>query len=97
MCLTPGYIKPGHDDPPPASFLAFQGDMMVLSFTDDTIMPKAAVDALHRNFLSASVTARHVSPAEMDMTSTGHFGAFRPGSPKLWGMIADWLAGQRAR
>jgi predicted alpha/beta hydrolase len=66
--------------------------ILALSFDDDHIAPRRAVEALLREYRSASwVEHRHLRNREHGR-QLGHFGFFRPGVvPALWTECADFL------
>lgn len=63
-----------------------------LSFTDDEIAPRAAVEALRPYYPQARIERLHLAPSEIGMGSIGHFGFFRKAMPRAaWSDLADWL------
>jgi len=68
----------------------YRGRVLALSFTDDALGAREAVDALHRRWTAASLTRRHVAPSGNG--SLGHFGYFRAGpGPALWEETIAWM------
>jgi predicted alpha/beta hydrolase len=65
--------------------------MLALSFADDPFAPRPAVEALHREYAGATVSHRHLRPADVGAPRIGHFGFFKPGLPALWADVAAWL------
>ena len=74
--------------------------MLFLSFGDDTLFaPKAAVDALARDyFVSACRVRCHVEPREHGLPTIGHSGFFDPGCcPRSWwDDLSNWMANVKA-
>ena len=62
------------------------------SFGDDTYSPYATVAALLTFYPNAATTHKHVRPADIGVSSIGHFGFFRDRfADSLWAESADWL------
>jgi predicted alpha/beta hydrolase len=80
----------GHRPDTPARFAAIGFPLRIVSFTDDPLAPRRAVDALAGYYRRAPVQRRVVAPTELGARGIGHFGFFRArvGAP-LW---ADALA-----
>jgi len=69
--------------------------LLSLSFSDDTIAPRQAADALMDYYPQAQVERRHVAPGDWGLQQIGHFGFFRRAMPvQYWDMAADWLLHQ---
>ncbi len=82
------------DGVPVDGFERVTAPMLALSVSDDLYAPKPAVDWLHALYRRAQVTRRHLTPAELGLTSLGHFGPFREaGKPAVWPLLADFLRG----
>jgi predicted alpha/beta hydrolase len=64
--------------------------ILALGFADDAYAPRAAVEALHREY-GGVVEHRHLRPADLGVDRVGHFGFFKPGLPALWRSVAEWL------
>jgi predicted alpha/beta hydrolase len=65
----------------------YSGPMLAISLEGDHYAPRAAVDALVREYPNAKVTRRHIEDP-----SVGHFGVFRPGAGMgVWEGIIDWI------
>lgn len=70
----------------------YAGPILAYSFSDDAIAPRAAVQALLACYRSASITHRHVDPADAAARQIGHFGYFRTASgASLWERDVNWL------
>ncbi len=71
----------------------YRGRVLAWSFADDELLGcHRAVDALHRRYVQADVTWRHVAPADVGVRRIGHFGYFRePAGPPLWERTIDWI------
>lgn len=91
MCNTPGYVRPTSRHPPNPSFAKWQGPMLVVSVSDDEIMPPRPIDDLHENFAGARITRWHLTPAEVGPERVGHLGMFKKGAEPLWDRMADWF------
>ncbi|MBP7062798.1 alpha/beta fold hydrolase [Ferrovibrio sp.] len=67
--------------------------LLSLSFSDDPIAPKAAVDALLGYYPAARIERRHIAPADWGLPKLGHFGLFHRAMPvQHWDALLDWLA-----
>ena len=72
-------------------FSALQLPAMMLSFTDDTLAPKPAVEHLMKFYGNLKWTHRRAKPAEIEQKEIGHFGFFkRYTSYALWLEILGW-------
>ena len=70
-----------------SGYSAYRGPLLAISLEGDNYAPRAAVDALAREYSNAQVERRHIADA-----SISHFGAFRRGvGEKLWDEIVSWL------
>lgn len=66
--------------------------LLSYSFSDDAFAPRAAVEALHREYGNARVTRRYLTPAGLGVKSIGHFSFFRPNAlPGVWEDTVKWL------
>jgi predicted alpha/beta hydrolase len=80
-----------------ARFDAVRAPILGLSFEDDPVITKPAVDELHGFYRSARVERRHLPPAAAGRARIGHFGYFSPESRgSLWRDTLDWLRGRAA-
>ena len=71
---------------------AYEGRVLALSFSDDKLGVRRAVEALHRVYPRAALELRHVHPRDIGAAHIGHFGFFRGrAAPKLWEQTAAWL------
>lgn len=65
-----------------------------LSFTDDEIAPKSAVEALRPYYPRAKIERQHLAPSDVGIGAIGHFGFFRKAMPRAaWADLAEWLEG----
>lgn len=65
-----------------------------LSFADDEIAPKSAVEALRSYYPRAKIERQHLAPSDVGTTAIGHFGFFRKAMPRdAWTDLVDWLEG----
>lgn len=67
--------------------------LLAYSASDDRIAPRAAVEALLREYRGANrVIHRHITPEGVGVSAIGHFGFFRDGAvPGLWQECASFL------
>jgi predicted alpha/beta hydrolase len=91
LCCTPGYLRATSRSPPDPSFVKVNAEMLVMSFTDDVVMPKAPIDDLHENFINAKRERIHLMSSLLGIESIGHLGAFRESSKPLWQRWSKWL------
>ncbi|MBL8513171.1 MAG: alpha/beta hydrolase [Betaproteobacteria bacterium] len=78
-----------------AGYHEVSAPVLSFSFSDDTYIPKPAIEQLHGWFTGAQVTCRHLTPPEAGAKSVGHFGFFKLGHDHaLWREAADWLLRQ---
>ena len=87
-CRQPGYLI---DDPelPIERFMQFRAPVLAISVDDDDWGLRRNVEAMMRHY--PNVEWQHVTPAEADADTLGHFGYFREKAKPLWGRLADWL------
>ncbi len=82
-------------------FDAVRAPVLGLSFEDDAIITREAVDALHGFYRHARVERRHLVPTQAGRARIGHFGYFHADSrDTLWRDSLAWLrerAGAGAR
>ena len=72
-----------------AGFESFSGSLASFVFTDDTIAPQAAAEALAAEYDTTSKVIRVIKPSDIGHSSIGHFGAFRSKfKESLW----PWLS-----
>lgn len=73
------------------AFGRFRAPILAISFEDDEMITRAAVDEMHRHYRAAEVERRHLSPGEAGRR-VGHFGFFAEASREgLWAPSLDWL------
>ncbi len=64
-----------------------------LSFTDDSVAPFEAVEALRAYYPQARQQRLHLAPTDVGAASIGHFGFFRRTTPVAqWDELAIWLS-----
>lgn len=87
-CRFPHYFL---DDTslPLERFKQFQAPVLAYSFDDDDWGTPQAVDAMMKAY--PNLTRRHVIPADIGVSSLGHFGFFRPKAKALWQDPIGWL------
>lgn len=82
-CRHPNYLEADHPDRAQRS-AALTAPVLALSFTDDELLARESVDALHRWFTGAVVHRRHLSPEELGVPRMRHHGFFRRQHAHLW-------------
>jgi len=83
-CRHPNYLEADHPDRADRCS-ALKAPVLSLSFTDDELLAREAIDSLHRWFTGAVVHRRHLSPAELGVPQMRHHGFFRSRHAHLWG------------
>ena len=77
-CRTEDYLLGGDGETRRPGFARVRAPMLALSFADDPYAPPAAVEWLLQQYGAASITRRHIAPADAGVGRIGHFGFFRP-------------------
>ena len=91
-CRNPEYMVDDAGRPLRPHFADLRAPVLAFSFSDDPFAPRTAVDQLLSFYSEASVTHRHVVPAELGLRGVGHFGFFRESCREpLWEECARWL------
>ncbi|MBM3568551.1 MAG: alpha/beta fold hydrolase [Alphaproteobacteria bacterium] len=91
-CLSPHYVSDERGQPLRPYNHLLRVPLRFLSFADDGIAPRRAVEALLDYYPNAERQHIHLAPAEIGAEALGHFGFFRPDGPiAAWGAAADWL------
>jgi predicted alpha/beta hydrolase len=92
-CLDPEYMIGAEGPVARELFSRVRTPITSLSFTDDEFMSARNTEALHEFYCGAPRTMRRIAPAEVGLTTIGHFGFFRPSSREpLWdGVLRDEL------
>jgi predicted alpha/beta hydrolase len=91
-CRHPLYLL-GDKSLPLERYKDFTAPILAYSFADDTWGTRRAVDAMMQAY--PNVERRHITPADKDLNSIGHFGFFRPKAKVLWQETLAWLEQQR--
>ncbi|MDR4262275.1 hypothetical protein FO501_28815 [Bacillus pacificus] len=65
-------------------FAQVKQPITALAFSDDEMMSKAGIDALHGFFSGSEVTRIEISPAQIGKKRIGHIGWHRRGYEALW-------------
>jgi predicted alpha/beta hydrolase len=94
LCRTPGYLRQTTASAPEPNFSMLEAKMLVMSFTDDNVMPKAAIDDLHENYCNAQRERIHLTPCALGFEKIGHLGAFREANQALWKRWVVWLSAE---
>ncbi len=92
-CLHPEYLL-AEGEGARAAFERVRCPILSLSFEDDEMLPRRAIESLNGFYRNARLEHRHRSPGEAGATRIGHFGFFsaRQGSG-LWAESLAWLRG----
>lgn len=61
--------------------------LIIIGFSDDQMMPPAAVARLARRYPNAQITETMVEPRGRDLPPIGHLGAFRKRASNIWPLI----------
>jgi predicted alpha/beta hydrolase len=92
---TPHYIVDAAGQPIRSDFASFKAPVLSYSFADDSLAPKAAVDALMEYYENAPIERRHLQPGDIGSKAIGHFGFFRERyKTPLWESSLSWLNSQ---
>ncbi len=66
-------------------YAAYSGPLTSISFTDDPMATKKAVDKMAGYYRNAQVTRQHLAPSDFNLNEIGHFGFFRrQGDGRHW-------------
>lgn len=76
-CLDRDYAAGAEGAPVRAAFAAVRLPIHAVSFTDDELMSRRNVEAIHAQYTGAAVTARRLAPADLGVRRIGHFGCFK--------------------
>lgn len=87
-CRTPGYLVGDGFESRREGFARLLAPVLAYGFDDDIYAPRAAVDALHSLYVSASIERRQLG---RDAGRFGHFGFFRPRHRAHWADVAAFL------
>lgn len=79
----------GHDL---AGYQRLAVPLRCIGFSDDGFAPRVATEALLAQYPMARIEHQHLHPADLGLTSVGHFGFFRPRAQALWEDCVRWLA-----
>jgi predicted alpha/beta hydrolase len=91
-CRHPQYLMGDQSMRQRAAYHEVTAPILSFSFADDRYIPKPAIEQLHGWFTRANVTRRHLTPAEANAKSIGHFGFFKLGRDHaLWREASEWL------
>ena len=90
-CRHPDYMlhRDGRSIKSTGGFDHFNAPVLGMSFSDDSVISKSAIDALHSLYTSAQVTRRHLTPESLGVEQVGHFGFFRPSCRDIWPLAID--------
>lgn len=92
---SPHYVVDGDGRPLRPYNLELRCPIRWLSFSDDPVAPRAAVDALMAYYPVARIERTHLVPAQLGLANIGHFGFFRRSMPPAaWNELAEWLRTQ---
>ncbi|MCG8605186.1 hypothetical protein MJD09_09335 [bacterium] len=85
----PKYLLNAQGDPviDSGDFDHFTQPIVGVSFSDDNMISKPAIDALHKVYRRADVTRLHFEPLDLGKKEIGHFDFFRSRNADLWPII----------
>jgi len=87
-CRSRRYLL-DHVDGAPQAFAAFRAPVDALAIDDDDYAPLTGVEVYASHLPGARVEA--ITPAELGLSTLGHFGPFRPDAHALWDRMIDAL------
>ena len=91
-CRQPQYSVKDANANQTNRYSEFSGPILSLSFDDDTMASKPAVDAIHGLYTGAKVERRHLRAKDFPPGRIGHFGFFKlPPDHVLWAEALAWL------
>jgi predicted alpha/beta hydrolase len=93
-CLHPDYVlSEGADSY--ARFARVKAPILSISFADDALITRSAIERLEAAYPNARVDSRHIAPRDMGRERIGHFGFFsRASRETLWKQSLEWLRGE---
>jgi predicted alpha/beta hydrolase len=90
-CLHPDYMLSEGGDTY-ARFARVKAASLSLSFSDDAMIERRAVETLEHSYPNARIESRHVAPADIGTTGVGHFGFFAGHrQATLWKDALEWF------
>jgi predicted alpha/beta hydrolase len=96
-CLHPDYVL-SEGGESYARFARVKVPMLSLSFTDDSLITRRAIEHVEASYPNARIDSRHVAPSDLGREHIGHFGFFSPaGGDSLWKLALDWLRGNAGK
>ncbi len=91
-CLSPDYLMGEGGDAWRTRYAALTQPMLCFSFTDDELMSRRNIDALHAFYAQAPRDMRRIAPQDIGERAIGHFGFFRPRfQGSLWPQVESFL------
>ena len=94
-CRQPDYLLGDESVRREAGYEDLRVPMLSFSFSDDTYIPKPAIEQLHGFYRNARVERHHIRPTDVGESRIGHFGFFKLGAANpLWKQAAEWLTVQ---
>ncbi|MBI3716790.1 MAG: alpha/beta fold hydrolase [Betaproteobacteria bacterium] len=94
-CRQPEYLMGDESVRRQAGYEDVRAPVLSFSFSDDTYIPRPAIEQLHGFYRNARIERHHISPADVGESRIGHFGFFKLGEPHaLWRQSLQWLAAQ---
>jgi predicted alpha/beta hydrolase len=74
-------------------FAALHQPALMLSFSDDSLAPRKAVEQLMQFYKNLKWSHMHVKPEDLLQKEIGHFGFFRRNSSfAFWGEVLQWIS-----
>ncbi|HEU0204212.1 MAG TPA: alpha/beta fold hydrolase [Burkholderiaceae bacterium] len=96
-CLSREYAVGAEGDEVRAAYAGVSVPILSLSFTDDALMSRASIEALHALYTGARREMQRIAPRDFGLTQIGHFGFFRKRfADLLWPLALRWLNEQVA-
>jgi predicted alpha/beta hydrolase len=93
-CLHPDYVLSEGGDAY-ARFARVKAPILSISFSDDALITRRAIESLEGFYPAARVDSRHMAPGDIGAERVGHFGFFSSESrATLWKLSLDWLRAQ---
>jgi predicted alpha/beta hydrolase len=95
-CLHPDYVLSEGGDCY-ARFARVRAPLLSLSFTDDPMISRRAIERVEESYPNARVESRHIAPRDLGFEGIGHFGFFSGRMREtLWKDSLAWLRREAA-
>lgn len=91
-CRDPQYLLGDAAVRQRSGFHEVEAPILSISFSDDDLIMKSAIDQLHGFYSRAQVERRHLQPSDVGEKRIGHFGFFKlQADHTLWQQCVGWL------